>query len=65
MSDAEQCSQVRAERGSVERTERGDPTPVWIVRLAAAVPPIAGDRERSSSAIAIPPPTTDVLGAPP
>ena len=65
VSDAEQRSQVRAERGSVERMERGDPTPVWVLRLAAAVPPIArAIGRRSASAIAIPPPSTAVLGAP-
>ncbi|MHA6785173.1 FAD-dependent monooxygenase [Pseudonocardia saturnea] len=65
VSDAEQRSQVRAERGTVERMERGDPNPAWILRLAAAVPSIArAFGRRSASAIAIPPPSAAVLGAP-
>ncbi|MBW0117901.1 FAD-dependent monooxygenase, partial [Pseudonocardia abyssalis] len=41
VSDAEQLSQVRAERGSLDRMERGDPRPVWPLRLAASVPAIS------------------------
>lgn len=64
VSDAEQRSQVRAERGSLDRMERGDPRPVWILRLAAAVPAIArAFGTRSASAIAIPDPSAEVLGA--
>nr|WP_300011375.1 FAD-dependent monooxygenase [Pseudonocardia sp.] len=62
VSDVEQRAQVRAERGSLERMRRGDPRPVWILRLAAAVPAVARALgRRSASAIAIPPPSGAVL----
>jgi 2-polyprenyl-6-methoxyphenol hydroxylase-like FAD-dependent oxidoreductase len=64
VSDVEQRSQVRAERGSLERMRRGDPRPVWILRLAAAVPAVARALgRRSASAIAIPAPSAAVLAA--
>lgn len=65
VSDAEQRTQVRTERGSVDRLRRGDPEPVPILRLAAAVPPLARLLgKRSASAIAIPPPTPALLATP-
>lgn len=66
VSDVEQRSQVRAERGSLERMRRGDPRPVWILRLAAAVPAIArAFGRRAASAISIPPPSVAVLAGDP
>lgn len=64
VSDAEQRTQVRTERGSVERMRSGDPRPVWVLRLAASVPALARALgRRSASAIAIPHPSAAVLTA--
>lgn len=64
VSDAEQRNQVRTERGTVARLRDGDPDPVWVLKLAAAVPPLARALgRRSASAIAIPPPTPALLAA--
>jgi 2-polyprenyl-6-methoxyphenol hydroxylase-like FAD-dependent oxidoreductase len=65
VSDAEQRTQVRTERGSVERLRAADPEPVWVLKIAAAIPPLArAIGRRSASAIAIPPPGPALLAVP-
>lgn len=65
VSDAEQRAQVRTETGTLDRMRRGDASPVWIMRLAAAVPPVArAIGRRSAAAIAIAAPSAAVLGGP-
>ena len=65
VSDAEQAGQVRTERGTVTRLRSGDPEPFWLLKVAAAVPPLARRLgRRSASAIAIVPPGPAVLAVP-
>ena len=64
VSDGEQQGQVRAEADSVERMRRGEPDPPWIMKLAAAVPPLARRfGRRGATGITIPPPSPAVLGS--
>jgi 2-polyprenyl-6-methoxyphenol hydroxylase-like FAD-dependent oxidoreductase len=64
VSDAEQRSQVRAEAGSLARLRRRDPRPVVPLRLIAAVPALARwSGRRSSTGIAVPPPSSAVLAS--
>lgn len=64
VSDAEQRSQVRAERGSLERMRHGDPRPVGFLRVVGSVPmPARALGRRSATAIAIPPPSPEILAA--
>ena len=65
VSDAEQAGQVRSERGTVTRLRSGDPEPFWLLKVAAAVPPLARRLgRRSASAIAIVPPSPALLAVP-
>lgn len=64
VSDAEQRSQVRAERGSLERMRQDDPRPAGFLRLVGSVPLLARALgRRSATAIAIPPPSPEILAA--
>jgi 2-polyprenyl-6-methoxyphenol hydroxylase-like FAD-dependent oxidoreductase len=62
VSDAEQRRQVRTERSSLARLRSGDPDPAWILKIVAAVPPLARALGRRGAAgIAIPSPGPAVL----
>lgn len=65
VSDAEQRSQVRTERASLDKLRRCDDRPAAFVRLAGSVPMLARALgRRSATAIAIPPPDPAVLATP-